>query len=156
MSQPSPSDPIDRLLSIHATTRQHLEALTTSSPPPAQALIGWIEGSARVAHDILEQSLFPALIESMAGSDAVCLKGMTGGLARDRAALDRQWRQTVRPALTDSATADGPAACTAWVHDYLDWLSRADEELLPMAARLLDDTAFDELAVACRQLDGLA
>src|SRR5690606_39968754 len=109
-------------------------------------LPAWIGGPARIAHDTLEQRLFPALIESMAGSDAVCLKGMTVGLARDRANLDRRWRQAVLPALGDNPA--GPALA-AWASDYLAWLARADEELLPMAARLLDVASLEELAAGC-------
>lgn len=155
MSTPPSPEPIARLLAVHAETRRRLQALADGDAAAPAALRAWVEGPARIAHDILEQRLFPALIESMAGSDAVCLKGMTGGLARDRAGLDRRWRQAVRPTL--DAPAD-PAAhsstLTAWSGDYLDWLRRADEELLPMAARLLDDAALDELAADCARLAG--
>ncbi|CDM24684.1 Chromosome segregation ATPases [Castellaniella defragrans 65Phen] len=177
MSSPSSPDPLARLQAVHAGTRRRLQALAGAEASDPRAAIAWIEGPARIAHDILEQRLFPALIESMAGSDAVCLKGMTGGLARGRADLDRRWRQAVRPALEERADAagrdardardtrgarDAHEACdahetlAAWTGDYLDWLTRADEELLPMAARLLDDAALDELTADCARLDGAA
>ncbi len=153
MSTPPSPDPIARLLAVHAETRRRLQAAGGHASEPA-ALAAWIDGPARVAHDILEQRLFPALIESMAGSDAVCLKGMTGGLARDRADLDRRWRQAIRPALDGAADPADGNALAAWTGDYLAWLARADGELLPMAARLLDDAALDELAADCVRLDG--
>ena len=155
MPLPSTPDPLSRLLAVHAETRQRLQSLT-GAPSAAGAFIAWFEGPARLADDILEHRLFPALIESMAGSDAVCLKGMTGGLARDRADLDRRWRQTVRPAL-DRPTAEATrTAVQAWAPDLQVWLTRTDEELLPMAARLLDDTALDTLAADCSALDAPA
>ncbi|CAM5194219.1 hypothetical protein CDEN61S_00465 [Castellaniella denitrificans] len=89
MSSPSFPGPIARLLAVHAKTRRHLQALAAGHASASPAAVAWIDGPARGAHDILERRLFPALIESMAGSDAVCLKGMTGGLARGRADLDR-------------------------------------------------------------------
>ena len=153
MPSPSAPDPIDRLLALHAETRRRLHALA-DAPETATGLAHWLDGPAHAADDILEQRLFPALIESMAGSDAVCLKGMTGGLARERADLNRRWRQSVRPAL-ENATADPGAAETrrVWIQDMQDWLSRADTELLPMAARLLDDEALDALAADCAGID---
>ncbi len=93
MSSPSSPDPIARLLAVHAETRTRLQALAAGCaavPADFAALAAWVDGPAHIAHDILEQRLFPALIESMAGSDAVCLKGMTGGLAQSRADLDRR------------------------------------------------------------------
>lgn len=40
-----------------------------------------------------EEDLFPALIESMAGSDAVCLKEMTGALRSEHRLLEADWRE---------------------------------------------------------------
>ncbi|MFC4298997.1 hypothetical protein ACFO0J_13185 [Castellaniella hirudinis] len=165
MSSPSTPDPIARLLAVHAETRARLQTYTDGRAPAAAdftALAAWIDGPARIAHDILERRLFPALIESMAGSDAVCLKGMTGGLAQSRADLDRRWRQATRlrdDAAQSETASHSPAdpairdALAAWAEDTLAWLKRADEELLPMADRLLDGAAMAELAADCARLD---
>lgn len=153
MSPQSSPDPIARLLAVHAETRRRLQAAAAGPAVAPAALAAWLDGPARIADDILEQRLFPALIESMAGSDAVCLRGMTGGLARDRANLDRRWRQVVRPALDGPAAAAAHDVLAAWADDSLARLRRADEELLPMAARLLDDAALDALAADCAALD---
>ena len=53
-----------------------------------------------------EEDLFPALIESMAGSDAVCLQNLTRGSASQHRALAGQWStcegrwRTSRPVAT--------------------------------------------------------
>jgi hypothetical protein len=157
MSSLSTPDPIARLLAVHAETRTRLQALAAGGAAVPADLTAWIDGPAHIAHDILERRLFPALIESMAGSDAVCLKGMTGGLAQSRAELDRRWHQATR--LLERTAPDDPAnpaardALAAWADDTLAWLKRADEELLPMADRLLDGTALAELAADCTRLD---
>ena len=40
-----------------------------------------------------EVDLFPALIDSMAGSDAVCLHDITQGLANEHRELETRWRR---------------------------------------------------------------
>ena len=93
-----------------------------------------------------EQVLFPAVVDSMAGSDAVCLRQMIEGLQDDHAALARLW-DTLRAAL--AATAAGPApewpaeAAAAFAERWQRHIAREGGELLPMAARLVDA---DELA----------
>ena len=152
MSSLPPPDPIARLLAIHAETRRRLQAWA-DAPSVSPALDAWLEGPAHRADQILEQRLFPALIESMAGSDATCIKGMTSGLAQTRAALDQRWHHTVRPALREAPDSTAPDACLTWIRDMQAWLARADTELLPMAARLLDDDALAALAADCSALD---
>lgn len=89
-----------------------------------------------------EQDLFPALLESMAGSDPVCLREITRGLAQEHQVLQAAWRQ-LRPSL-ERALAGEEAALSAGAVDafaslYLGHVEREDAELLPMAARLLAD-----------------
>lgn len=144
-------DPIARLLAGHADTRrqlQVLQAILAAPPEPSmvQAAIDWIDGPAQAQRRIIEQVLFPALIESMAGSDAVCLKGMTQGLAHQGAGLEHRWRQEIRSGLAQPQP--DAALLTAWTEEFLAYLRRIDEEILPMANRLLDDGALADLARA--------
>lgn len=149
MTTPPPFNPITRLLNIHAETRRRLLALAEPGPD-TRTLAAWIEGPANSAHQVLEQHLFPALIESMAGSDAVCLRGMTNGLIQDHADLNRRWQRTIRPLLDTQDPIH--AELSTWTRDYLAYLQCADEELLPMADRLLDQAAFNALAAICAQV----
>ncbi|MGB6009584.1 hypothetical protein [Castellaniella sp.] len=140
MPDAATADPIAQLLAGHSLTRQHLAGL---SDPSLQAqAIAWLDGPAVAQRRILRLTLFPALIESMAGSDAVCLKGMTRGLADRGEELQHRWR-AIRACLSDAGSS--AEALQPWIDDYLGYLQRADEELLPMAARLLDETALDQL-----------
>ncbi|WP_323000399.1 hypothetical protein [Castellaniella sp.] len=134
-------DPIARLLAGHGLTRQHLTQL--ADPALRVQAIAWLDGPADAQRQTLQRTLFPALIESMAGSDAVCLKGMTQGLTEQGMALRHRWH-AIRADLSNATTAL-PDTLQSWIDDYLNYLQRADEELLPMASRLLDDDALDQL-----------
>lgn len=101
-----------------------------------------------------EQDLFPALIESMAGSDAVCLHGMTEGIALEHRELQRLWLRLL-PVLEDVATG---RAGTLPVHEVEAFVERCeaavareDGELLPMAARLLTDGQLEQIGEGMRQ-----
>ncbi|MER1968646.1 hemerythrin domain-containing protein [Castellaniella sp. GW247-6E4] len=160
---PPAIDPIEALAARHAETRRHCEALrrlaagggAATGAKRAAELLAYFDGPARQAREDQEQDLFPALIESMAGSDAVCLRGMTEGLRAERARLDGIWRARMRPALAQMAagapTTLDEAEAGAWAEDFHRHLQMADEELLPMAARLLADDVLAELSARWRE-----
>lgn len=79
----------------------------------------------------LEDDLFPALLDAMAGSDAVCIRAMR---ERSLAQLDALAR----------GSAEGEAL-GALCHAIVDFETR---ELLPMAERLLDDATLASLDAA--------
>lgn len=100
-----------------------------------------------------DELLLPALIESMAGSDPVCLRELAAALGDEHRALDLGWRRARAALLASSrpngAAADAVVAFTAALRRHL---AHEDDELLPMAARLIGD---DELArIAHRMRDG--
>jgi hemerythrin-like domain-containing protein len=118
----------------------------------AGGLMRYFDTSAVQHHADEEADLFPALIESMAGSDAVCLHEMTEGLTADHRELEARWR---RLRLVLERVAAGQAALLpseevgAFVALYERHLKIEEDDLLPMAARLLTD---DELAVIGRAM----
>jgi hemerythrin-like domain-containing protein len=93
-----------------------------------------------------EEDLFPALIESMAGSDAVCLHDLTGHSTRQHRALASQW-DALRAPLEEIAAGRNvllPARkVETFSRQWYDHIELEESELLPMALRLLSD---DELA----------
>jgi len=91
-----------------------------------------------------ERDLFPALIESMAGSDPVCLREMIEGLTDEHRALAAAWRR-LRPDFAALAAGTPWALDAELVDAFIGrcerLFRREDEELLPMASRLLSDEA---------------
>ncbi len=96
---------------------------------------------------------FPALIESMAGSDAVCLRELTAALVADHRELESRW-QTLRAVLAQVAQGHAvPLAqtdVTGFAQLYERHIAREESELLPMARRLLSDTELDRIGGAMR------
>ena len=58
----------------------------------------YFDTSAKQHHADEEQDLFPALLESMAGSDPVCLRELTAALTAEHRELEARW-QDVRAVL---------------------------------------------------------
>src|SRR6185295_789631 len=104
------------------------------------------ETAAKDHHADEECDLFPALIESMAGSDAVCLRELIQVLGIEHRELEARW-QCLRPSLEDisgnGATSLDAAEVEALTALYDQHIAREELELLPMAARLLSDDELD-------------
>ena len=89
----------------------------------------------------LSTALFPALYESMAGSDAVCIREMESNLREDHRSLAAQWR-ALEPLLGDDTRPPAEArALVPQVEPMAALCSRhaafENDELFPMAERLL-------------------
>ena len=162
--------PIEMLLACHerighrcATLRRlpaHVAAhgADQAARTAAANLMRYFDTSARQHHADEETDLFPALIESMAGSDAVCLREIVEGLTADHGMLEAGWRR-VRTALEKvvAGVPQIPAAedVDALVGLYERHIEREERELLPMAARLLGDEALERIGRAMRARRGL-
>ncbi|MEO8278265.1 MAG: hemerythrin domain-containing protein [Ideonella sp.] len=133
----------------HGADRQAHEA--------AAAVMRYFDTSARHHHDDEEVDLFPALIESMAGSDAVCLRELTQSLTAQHRELEQLWRSLRRRL---EQVAAGKAALLpeedvlAFIGLYERHITREESELLPMAARLLSDAELDRIGLAMRARRG--
>lgn len=128
--------------------RSSSAAVGTPERDAARAALAWLDRCIAVHHRVLEDALFPELIESMAGSDAVCLRELAAAASAGHRAVERQWHG-LRPACAavsrgDAATLDA-ATVTSLVDDCRANFARADRELIPMAERLLDDAALARL-----------
>lgn len=125
----------------------------------ASAVMRYFDSAARDHHADEEVDLFPALIESMAGSDAVCLRGIVSGLTEDHRALEALWRDLRIPL---QAIANGEIAALAspdiepFITRYERHIEREEKELLPMVARLLSDDALAQIGRAMRERRGIA
>lgn len=124
----------------------------------AASVMRYFDTSAVHHHEDEEVDLFPAMIESMAGSDAVCIRELTEALVQDHRALEIAWRR-VRAALERIAGGEAAPltrdAVEALVGLYERHIEREETELLPMAARLLGEDELARIGRAMRQRRGI-
>jgi hemerythrin-like domain-containing protein len=162
------ADPLAMLSACHARISHHCEALRRladqaagrapdgAAREAAAQLIPELDASIR-EHRADDDELFPALIEAMAGSDAVCLREMTEQLTDQHRELEARWRrvrgQLARVAAGEPASIDAEEV-DAWVALCERHTGREQRELLPMAARLLSDGDLERLGRAMRQRRG--
>ena len=137
-------------LALHGADQEARTAATN--------VMRYFDTSAINHHRDEEVDLFPALIESMAGSDAVCLHELTEGLTMDHRALEAHWQ---RLRLILAQIAEGQSVLLesidveAFVGLYERHIEIEDTELLPMAARLLSDDALASIGRAMRERRGI-
>lgn len=118
----------------------------------------YFDTSARQHHEDEEIDLFPALLESMAGSDAVCLRELTEGLTREHRQFEVMWHG-LRAMLQRLADGENivldAASVKAFTDAYAKHIEREETELLPMAARLLDAAQIATMGGAMRKRRGI-
>ncbi|MFN0184545.1 MAG: hemerythrin domain-containing protein [Aquabacterium sp.] len=163
--------PLEMLAACHGRVQQQCDTLLRlqdhlaqqGSDRPAQeaaaAVMRYFDTAARHHHDDEEQDLFPALLEAMAGSDAVCLREMTAALCRDHRLLEQRWaalRQRLLQVAEGRASTLEDVDVSGFVQLYALHIAREEAELLPMAARLLSDAERDRIGLAMRARRGVA
>lgn len=155
--------PLDMLAAWHRLGEEEFETLRRlarrvpiavvdlGAREAAWAVTIYFDKSIAVHHVDEERDLFPELIESMAGSDPVCLREMMAALVEGHRALASAWRR-LRPAFAALAGGTPAAIEAADVEALIEQCERLfrreDDELLPMADRLLDDAARARIAAA--------
>jgi len=124
----------------------------------ARGVMRYFDSSARHHHEDEEQDLFPALLESMAGSDPVCIRQLTDSLADEHRELERLWSAVRAWLVAVEAGGASPAAAEidAFVGLYERHAAREEEELFPMATRLLGALELDRIGRAMRIRRGVA
>lgn len=131
--------------------RHPASAVDAATRRQADAVVDYFDRSVAVHHEDEERDLFPALVESMAGSDPVCLREMIARVTDGHRALAAAWGG-LRPAFAALAagtpSALAPEAVEALIVQCEPLFRREDEELLPMASRLLGDAARGEILAA--------
>jgi hemerythrin-like domain-containing protein len=103
-------DPLEMLSACHERMQRQCATLRRLVPHLAErgaddaartaagTVMRYFDTSAKHHHADEEEDLFPALIESMAGSDPVCLRELTAQLTADHRASKTAW-QRVRTVL---------------------------------------------------------
>lgn len=123
----------------------------------ALSVMRYFDTAALHHHQDEELDLFPALLESMAGSDPVCLCELTASLTRDHVELEVHWR-ALRLRLERVANGDAITWPKDEVPNFIGLYERHIEleeaELLPMAQRLLSDSELERIGLAMRTRRG--
>jgi hemerythrin-like domain-containing protein len=161
-----PEAPLDSLWACHRRLLQQCESLRRlvaqwhergadpSVREAAAAVMRTFDSAAHHHHADEELDVFPALIEAMAGSDAVCLRELTAALTAEHRELQHRWR-ALRPALERAGSGDAAAPSAddvdAFVALYQRHIAREEAELLPMAQRLLADDELQRIGSAMRE-----
>lgn len=161
-----PDSPLEMLSACHdrmgrqcATLRRLVAHLAEHGVDEAARIAAgnvmrYFDTSARHHHADEEEDLFPTLIESMAGSDPVCLRELTESLKAEHRALDMAW-QSVRNVLEKVVQGESvPLASDdveVLVNQYERHIEREETELLPTAARLLSSDDLDRIGRAMRE-----
>ncbi|WP_397475363.1 hemerythrin domain-containing protein [Pusillimonas sp.] len=156
-------EPVDMLSACHDKLRSRCDTLTRlpghvalhgadeQARSAAQSILRYFDGPALYHHADEEEDLFPALLESVAGSDATCLRGLFDKLSAEHRLLESQW-QSLRPLLVKLHEGDPvnlpEHAVQGFVQGYAEHLVCEDQELLPMARRLLGDAALEQMGKA--------
>jgi len=163
--------PLEMLAACHGRVQRQCETLQRLLPHVAQygaddaarqaatAVMRYFDTAAVDHHADEERDLFPALREAVAGSDAVCVVDLIESLRADHRQLESLWR-ALRVSLAALAGGDASAmqagTVTRFIEAYQRHIVHEDTELLPMAARLLDDAALQTVGAAMRERRGIA
>ena len=98
-------------------------------------------------HADAAQDLFPALIESMAGSDAVCLREIGDAVAAEHRELRQLW-SPMRVALEDVAAGRASALPVQKIENFVERCQSCvgqESGALEMAARLLSEEQLEQI-----------
>lgn len=124
----------------------------------AHGIMRYFDKAARDHHEDEEQDLFPALLESVAGSDPVCIRALIEGLTNDHRELEHLWsivRIWLAAVVTGVAASHEMREIDSFVDLYERHAAREEQELLPMAARLLGARELDGIGEAMRRRRGI-
>lgn len=165
-----PEAPLEMLVVCHdrvarqcATLRRlvsHMAAhgANAQARDAALSVMRYFDSSAIDHHQDEEVNLFPALIDSMAGSDAVCLHRLIDDLTREHRTLETLW-QRLRITLVSIAAGESVLLKGEEVEELVVLYERhircEETELLPMATRLLSEAALTEMGRAMRLRRGI-
>lgn len=163
--------PLEMLASCHiriqhqCTTLQRLASHLRSdgrddqTRQAARTILRYFDTAALDHHADEEQDLFPALLESVAGSDPVCIRQLIDRLCHEHRKLEAGWRKLRKPLLRIAAgqAADLPQHdVDEFVSLYTDHLEVEENELLPMAHRLLGEHHIARIGQAMRERRGIS
>lgn len=159
MAELTVDNPLNTILELNNITISRLDKLefivnnqhNTDEINNLDEVVKWFSLACHKINQSYGKVFFPALIESMAGSDAICIKDMTNGYIDQSKNLDRTWQQDIvkkiqRPKIDQLPLKPSEkTTITNWLNNYKQILVLCNEELVPMADRLLEAYTMQEL-----------
>lgn len=125
----------------------------------AHNIMRYFDTAAVDHHADEEVDLFPALLDSVAGSDPVCIKDLIERLCHDHRRLEAGWRKLRTPLAEIAAGRNAllpQQDVDTFVSRYAEHLRCEEDELLPMAHRLLGQHHLDQIGRAMRIRRGIS
>lgn len=165
-----PEAPLEMLAACHTRVEKQCRILErlqdhlvthgsdTAAQEAAHAVLRYFNSAAKHHHEDEEDNLFPALLEAMAGSDAVCIRELTQALEADHRLLEQRWaaiRVKLQAISQGEALVLSKDEIEAFTGGYRAHILREDTELLPMAQRLLGEQALQQMGQSMRERRGL-
>lgn len=112
-------------------------------------LLRYFESAAKNHHEDEEKNLFPMIIESIAGSDAVCIKEIINSLIDDHRLLEKTWnkiKNTLELIASGIQAEIDQSQITLLITTYKKHIEIEENELLPMAKILLSEEQLDHMS----------
>jgi hemerythrin-like domain-containing protein len=146
--------PLEILEACHERVKNHCQILQRLSAHlkvagiddqailASKNLLRYFEIAAKNHHEDEENNLFPMLLESMAGSDAVCINEIINVLKEEHIHLERIWQSIKDPLeLIASGTIASidETQILLLATTYEKHINLEENELFPMAKRLLNE-----------------
>ena len=146
--------PLEILEACHERVKNHCQILQRLSAHlkvagiddqailASKNLLRYFEIAAKNHHEDEENNLFPMLLESMAGSDAVCINEIINVLKEEHILLEKIWQSIKNPLkLIASGTVASidETQILLLATTYEKHINLEENELFPMAKRLLNE-----------------
>jgi hemerythrin-like domain-containing protein len=125
----------------------------------ADAVLRYFRQAAPHHHADEEADLFPALLDAARGPDHASVRKLTRALIEDHRSLEGMWQRLeseLERLRGGDATALKRDTVDAFVAAYTQHIEREENDLLPLAARLLDEAALTRVGSAMRERRGIA
>jgi hemerythrin-like domain-containing protein len=162
--------PLEMLLACHDRIRSRCSTLLrlrshvakkgadAEAIDAARGVIRYFDSSAPHHHEDEERDLFPALLEAMPGSDPVCIRELTASLADEHRELARLWAR-LRSWIAVIERGETPPPDAGEIQSFVDLYERharrEEEELFPMAERLLGEPELEQIGRAMQLRRGI-
>ena len=163
--------PLEMLSACHGRVQTQCETLQrlcdhlprhgadTAAREAAEAVLRYFRQAAPHHHADEEADLFPALLDAASGPDHATVRRLTRALVADHRALEELW-QRLEAGLERVRAGDAAAlsrdTVDGFVAAYTQHIEREESELLPLAAKLLDEAALERVGSAMRERRGIA